>query len=65
MKKTFVKNILLGLVEKTMTTYVQSTLLIVYYSLANLTYGLHNVFVVVNFISSDWEAKHVTIRLFK
>jgi hypothetical protein len=28
--------------------------------------GAHDIFVVVvNFISNDWEAKHVTIGLFK
>jgi hypothetical protein len=28
--------------------------------------GLHDIFVVVvNFISNDWEAKHVTIGLYK
>jgi hypothetical protein len=53
-----------------MTTYVQSTL--TYYILATYTFGLwmskeaRDVFVVVlNFISSDWEAKLVTIGLFE
>jgi hypothetical protein len=42
--------------------------LIVYQPFSLLTYGCqkeHDVFDVVNFISNDWEAKHVTIKLFK
>jgi hypothetical protein len=27
--------------------------------------GMHDVFVVVNFILNDWEAKHVMIGLFE
>jgi hypothetical protein len=53
-----------------MTTYVQSTK--TDYILTTYTFGLwmskgaNDVFVVVlNFISSDWEARHVTIRLFE
>jgi hypothetical protein len=59
-RKTFVKNILPSLVEKTMTTYVEFAL--VNYLLTTCTFdlwmsnGVHDVFVVVvNFISSDWE----------
>jgi hypothetical protein len=53
-----------------MTTYVQSTL--TNYILATSTFdlwmskGARDVFVdVMNIISSDWEAKHVTIGLFE
>ncbi len=60
----------MGLVEKTMTTYVQ--LALVDYLLATYNFdlwmskGMRDVFViVVSFISSDWEAKHVTIGLFE
>jgi hypothetical protein len=68
--KSFVEEILLGLIEKTMTIYMQSTL--TDYILATCAFdlwmfkGARDVFVdVVNFISSDWEAKRVTIRLFE
>ncbi len=43
---------------------------IVFQPLAPLTYGCQKVcmmcfVVVVNFLSSKWEAKHITIRLFE
>jgi len=57
-KKTFVEKVLLGLVEKTMTIYVQ--LALVDYLLTNYNFdlwmskGVRDVFVVVvSFISSD------------
>ncbi len=66
-----IEEILPSLVEKTMTmiTYVQV-------SMANclsttrtfdlwMSKGAHDVFVVVNLISSDWELNHVTIGLFE
>jgi len=55
-KKTFVEDVLLGLVEKTMITYVQ--LALVDYLLETCTFDLwmwkgeHNVFV-INYISND------------
>jgi hypothetical protein len=70
LKKAFVGEVLLSLVEKTMTTYVQ--LALVDYLLATYNFdlwmskGMQDVFVVVvSFISNDWEAKHVTIGLFE
>jgi hypothetical protein len=53
-----------------MTTYVQRAL-VDYISTTYIFYlwmskGTRDVFVVgVNFISNDWEAKHVTIELFQ
>jgi hypothetical protein len=68
--KRFVKEILLNLVDETISTYVVHAL--VDYLSATYTCdlwmskGARDVFVVVvNFISSDWEAKHVMIRLFE
>jgi hypothetical protein len=68
--KTFVEEILLNLVEKMMNTYVVHAL--VDYLLATCTFdllmfkGAHDIFiVVVNFILNNWEARHVTIRLFE
>jgi hypothetical protein len=69
LKKAFVGEVLLSLVEKTMTTYVQ--LALPNCLLAIFTFDLwmskitRDVFDVVNFISNDWEAKHVTIELFQ
>jgi hypothetical protein len=69
-RKSFVEETLSGLVEKTMTTYVQPTLTDCI--LVTCTFdlwmlkGARDVFVImVNFISSDWEVKHVTIGLFE
>jgi hypothetical protein len=69
-RKVFVDDVLFGLVEKTILTYVHYAL--VDYILATCTFALwmskcvHNVFtVVVNFLSNKWEAKHITIRLFE
>ncbi len=69
-RKAFVEEFLLNLVEETMNTYVVHAL--VDYLLATCTFdllmsnGMHDIFIVViNLISSDWKAKHVTIRLFE
>jgi hypothetical protein len=69
-KKVFVDDVLFGLVEKTMLTYVHPTL--VDCILATCTFdlwmskGVHDVFVVVvNFLSNKWEANHTTIGLFE
>jgi hypothetical protein len=69
--KFFVETILLNLVEKTMSLNVQPTLV----GCLSATYKfnvwmskiVHDIFVVVvNFISNDWRAKHVsTIDLFE
>ncbi len=69
-KKSFVEETLSSLVEKTMTTFVQPTLtdyiLAIYIFYLWMSKGARDVFdVVVNFISSDWEVKHVTIELFE
>jgi hypothetical protein len=69
-QKSFVEETLSSLIEKTMNIYVQSTL--TNYILATYTFdlwmskGTRDVFVVVViFISKDWEARHVTIKLFE
>lgn len=69
-RKTFVEEILPNLIKETMNTYVVHAL--VDYLLTTCTFdllmskGAHDIFVVVvNLISSDWEAKHVTITLFE
>jgi hypothetical protein len=69
-KKTLVEKVLLGLVEKTMITYVQLALVDYLLPIYNfdlwMSKGMRDGFVVVvSFISSDWEAKHVTIGLFE
>ncbi len=69
-KKTLVEKVLLGLVEETMTTYVQLALVDYLLAIYNfdlwMSKGMWDVFVVVvSFISSDWEAKHATIGLFE
>jgi hypothetical protein len=69
LKKAFVGKVLPSLFEKTMITYVQPTL--ANYLLVICTFdlwmskGACDVFDVVNFISNDWEVKHVTIELFE
>jgi hypothetical protein len=69
LKKTFVGKALLSLVEKTMTIYVQPTLVNCLSTICTfdlwMSKGTHDVFDVINFISNDWEAKHVTIKLFE
>jgi len=69
-RKVFVDEVLSGLVEKTMLTYVHPTF--VNCILTTCTFdlwmskGAHDVFaIVVNFLSNKWEAKHITIRLFE
>jgi hypothetical protein len=69
-RKVFVDDALSGLVEKTMLTYV--CLALVDCILAICTFdlwmskGVHDVFViVVNFLSSKWEAEHIIIGLFE
>ncbi len=68
-KKTFVKEILLNLVKKTMNTYVVLTLVDCLSTTCTFDLwmfkGMHDVFVAINFISNDWEAKHVMIGLFE
>ncbi len=66
----FVDDVLSGLVEKTIFTYVHPTLvnciLAIYTFDLWMSKGVHDVFViVVNFLSSKWEAKHVIIKLFE
>jgi hypothetical protein len=57
LKKTFVKKVLLSLVEKTMTTYVQlalaNCLSTIYTFYLWMSKGACDVFDVVNFISND------------
>jgi hypothetical protein len=60
--------VLSGLVEKTMLTYVHPTLANCISTICTfglwMSKGVHDVFaIVVNFLSSKWEGKHVTIRL--
>jgi hypothetical protein len=66
----FVDDVFSSLVEKTMFTCVHLAVA----NCISTTYtfdlwmskGAHDVFViVVNFISSKWEAKHITIKLFE
>jgi len=68
--KAFVEKILPNLVKETINTYVVHAL--VDYLSTTCTFdlwmfkGAHDIFVViVNLISSDWEAKRVTIGLFE
>ncbi len=69
-RKVFVESILPSSIKKTMTMYVYPTLVncvstIFTFDLWMLK-GAHDIFVVVvNFISSNQEAKLVTIGLFK
>jgi hypothetical protein len=69
LKKTFVGKTLSSLVEKTMTTYVQPPLVNYLSTICTfylwMSKGTHDVFDVVNFISNDWEGKHVTVKLFE
>jgi hypothetical protein len=66
-RKVFVDDMFFGLVEKTMLTYVYPAL--VDCILATCTFdlwmlkGAHDVFVVVNFLPSKWEPKHIAIEL--
>jgi hypothetical protein len=69
-KKTFVKKVLLSLVEKIVIIYVQLALVDCLLAIYNfdlwMLEGVRDVFVfVVSFISSFLEAKHVTIGLFE
>jgi hypothetical protein len=57
----FVENIFMNLVEKTMIAYVQPTLANYLLAICTFVYGCQKV--IINFISSDWEANHVTIGL--
>jgi hypothetical protein len=69
-KKAFVDDVFLGLVEKTIFTYVHSAF--ANYISAIYTFALwmskcvHDVFtIVVNFLFNKWKAKHVVIGLFE
>jgi len=69
-RKAFVDDLFLGLVEKTIFTYVHFAF--ANYISATCTFALwmskcvHDVFtIVVNFLSNKWKAKHVVIRLFE
>jgi preprotein translocase subunit SecB len=69
-KKKCVDDVLSGLVEKTMLTYVH--LALADYISTTCTFdlwiskGVHDVFIIViNFLSSKWEAKHIIIGLFE
>jgi hypothetical protein len=69
-RKIFVDDVFFGLVEKTMLTYVHLALANCILAICTfdlwMSKGAHDVFVVVvNFLSSKWEAKHITIRLFE
>jgi len=64
------EEILLGLVEKTMITYLHATLVNCFLAICTFNLwkvkGMHDALViVVNFISNEWKAKHVIIRLFE
>jgi hypothetical protein len=67
--KVFVDDVFSRLVEKTTFTYVHPTL--ANYISTTCTFdlwmskGAHDMFDVVNFLSSKWEAKHITIKLFE
>jgi hypothetical protein len=69
-EKVFVDDVFFKLAEKTMLTYVHPTF--AYCISATCTFDLwmskdaHDVFIVgVNFLSNNWEAKHITIKLFE
>jgi hypothetical protein len=68
-KKMFVEEVLFTLMERTLMTYVQPTLATCLSTTCTFDLWMfakvHNVFVVVNFLSNNWEPKHVTINLFK
>jgi len=69
-KKAFVDDVLFGLVEKTMFTYVHPTLVDCISATCTfdlwMSKGAHDVFaIVVNFLSNKWEAKHVITELFE
>jgi hypothetical protein len=69
-KNVFVDDVLSRLMEKTMFTYVHPTLANCISTICTfdvwMSKDVHDVFiVVVNFLSSKWEAKHVIIELFE
>jgi hypothetical protein len=73
LKKKFVEEVLFVLVEKTLVTYVYIIICIkATHMFATCTFDLwmfiqvHNVFImVINFVSSNWEPKHMLINLFE
>lgn len=69
LKKVFVEEILATLIDKTLVTYVQlaSTSFFATFTFDLWMFvGVHDIFdVVVNFLSNNWELKHVTVDLFK
>ncbi len=69
-KKQFSHDILLGLMEKTNELYVVPTLVECHSITTNfdlwMSKGTYDVFaLVINFVSNDWQPKHVTIGLFE
>jgi len=69
-RNVFVDEVFYGLVEKTMLTYVHPTFANCISATCTfdlwMSKGAYDVFViVVYFLSNKWEAKHITIRLFK
>jgi hypothetical protein len=63
-KKMFVEEVQFTLMERTLMTYVQPTLTTCTFDLWMIA-RVHDVFVVVNFLSNNWEPKHVKVNLFK
>ncbi len=69
-KRQFSQEILLRLVEKTSQMYVLPTLVKCHFATTNFDLRMfkktYDVFaLVINFLGSDWQPKHVTIGLFK
>jgi hypothetical protein len=68
-KELFVDDVFFGLVEKTMFTCVHLAFANCISSTCTfdlwMSKGAHDVFVVDNFLSYKWEAKHITIRFFE
>jgi hypothetical protein len=69
-KRQFSQDILQGLVEKKNELYVFPALAKCHYATTNfdlwMSKGAYDVFaLVINFLSNDWQPKHVTIGLFE
>ncbi len=69
-KRQFSQEILLGLVEKTIQQYVLLALANYFSTTTSFDFwmskGAYDVFaLIINFLSNDWQAKHVTIGLFE
>lgn len=70
LKRVFTNNILHALVNRTLTEYVQLTLAKCLITTCNfdlwMSKGGHYIFtIVVNFPSTNWELKHITIGIFE